>query len=171
MDRKKAQAVLEAVQSKYAQWIQMSREDFGQTHPDDFPQLMTNWWGTRLPHERPVPFVVAWECNSPDEWAMHWNNEQPESLGVFCQPEFTFVLGIYDENDFEWDRVKRGSKFVHQHLIDEDHKPETCYITRTLKNGSAVSEVFYRVGDPKRGFLNKASAEYFAEHVVSFWED
>lgn len=170
MDRKKAEAVLKAVECKYAEWILVGQE-YGSKDPEDHPQLVENFrYGIG---GRPAPFAVAWECNSPDNWALAWHgdgdNRDPE--GTFCEPIFSFVLGIYDDGEFEWGRVKRGSKFVHQHLIDEDHKPETCYITRTLKNGSAVSEVFYRVGDPKRGFLNKASAEYFAEHVVSFWED
>jgi hypothetical protein len=170
MDRKKAQAVLKAVESKYAEWILVSQE-YGSQDPQDYPQLMENFNYSGI--GRPAPFAVAWECNSPDDWAIKWHGDgdSKDPEGVFCEPIFSFVLGVYDDGEFEWDRVKRGSKFVHQRLITEDRKPETCYITRTLKRDGSVREVFYRVGDPKTGFLNKASAEYFSEHVVSFWED
>lgn len=168
MDRKKAQAVLKAVEKKYEQWITMSREDFGQTHPDEFPQLMENynWRGTG----RPAPFAIVWESNSPDEWAGRWggeiNHKDPE--GTFCEPIMSFILGIYDDGAFEWNRAKRGAKFVHQHLITEDRKPERCWITKISK---VNSQVWYRVGDPKTGFLNTCTFEYFEDHVVSFWED
>lgn len=168
MDRKKAEAVLAAVQNKYAQWIQMSREDFGQTHPDEFPQLVENFSISGL--GRSAPFAVAWESNSPDDWAIRWHGDgdsrDPE--GTFCEPIFSFVLGIYDTDGFEWDRVKRGAKFVHQRLITEDRKPERCWITKTNKRDG---QVWYRVGDPKTGFLNTCTFEYFEERVVSFWEE
>ncbi len=173
MDRKKAQAVLDAVNAKYAQWIQMSKEDFGQTDPNDYPQLVANWNGFTVPG-RPAPFAIAWECNSPDDWALDWWNAQDKALGVFCEPIFSFVLGIYDEGGFEWGRVRRGSRFVHQMLTDADGKPLTCRITRVLHyNGGAVETVYYRVCSPhmEDRTLNKASAEYFSDHVVSFWED
>lgn len=160
MDRKKAQAVLEAVQNKYAEWIKELCPD-----PRDQPQLMENYDG--------APFAVAWESGSPDEWALAWHGDgtSKDPKGTFCEPIFTFVLGIYDEHGLEWNRVKRGGKFAHKYLITEDRKPETCYITRVERTGGAVDTVFYRVGDPKVGILNKASGEYFAKAVISFWED
>lgn len=171
MDRKKAEAVLAAVEAKYADWIKFTRDEYPNAGPDEFPQLVANWSGWTNTG-KPVSFAVAWECNSPDEWALDWSNRQDTELGVFCEPIFSFVLGIYDENGTEWDRVKRGRKFVHQHLITEDRKPETCYITRVTRTpGGAVDTVYYRSGDPKMGYLNKASAEYFEDHVLSFWED
>lgn len=172
MNRKKAEAVLAAVNEKYAKWHEMSRE-LGYDKPDDFPQLVPNWHGWSLHGGKPVAFAITWECNSPDDWAMDWWNAQDKEIGVFCEPIFSFVLGIYDEDGFEWDRVKRGGKFVHQHLLSEDRDtPETCWITRVTRTpGGAVDTVWYRSGDPKVGYLNKASAEYFESSVVSFWED
>ena len=170
MNRRKAEAVLAAVEAKHADWIKLSK-DWGDVHPDNYPQLIPNWWGNRRTSERPVPFVVAWECNSPDNWAINWWNAQDKGLGVVCEPEFSFVLGIHDDGEFEWDRVKRGGKFVHQRLLTQGRKPETCWITRVVRYNGAVETVYYRSGDPKTGYPNKASAEYFESHVLSFWED
>lgn len=172
MKRSTAEAVFKAVQDKYEQWITMSREDFGQTDPGDFPQLQENWhgWSTG-PHGKPTPFAIAWECNSPDDWALDWWNAQDEKLGVTCEPIFSFVLGIYDNYDIEWELVKRGSCFTHQRALTADRKPEKCWITKVTRTpGGAVDMVWYRHGDPKTGFLAKAEGAYFAESVISFWE-
>lgn len=164
MDRNKAEAALKAVQDRYADWIKFSRED-GITDADCYPQLVANYWGTRT-QNKPAPFAIVWECNSPDDWAITYAMEQPEGTGVYVDAEFSFVLGIFDDGEFEQHRVKRGAKFVHQRLLTKDDQPETCWITRTTKD-----MVWYRNGDATAGFLNKCTAGYFAEHVVSFWEE
>jgi hypothetical protein len=174
VDRKKAEAVLKAVETKYAEWIALSKAD-GINDADCYPQLVANWWGYRERSGRPAPFAVSWEVNSPDNWAVTFSMEQEGNVnvpdGVHCEAEFSFVLGVHDNDEFDWNRVKRGSKFVHQRAIDRDGQPVTCWITKVSRVDDGIDVVWYRHENPKTGFLSKCSAEFFADKVLSFWED
>lgn len=89
MDQRKAERVLKAVEKKYATWIRLSQED-GVTDPDSYPRLVQSY-------DR-APYAVVWECNSPDEWAVRWGSAKREDpAGTFCEPIFSFVLGVYDD--------------------------------------------------------------------------
>jgi hypothetical protein len=89
MNKALAEKVLKAVERKYAKWIEFSRAD-GNTDPRDYPQLMADYDG--------APYAVVWESNSPDEWAIRWGSAKREDpSGTFCEPIFSFVLGIYPD--------------------------------------------------------------------------
>lgn len=93
MNRTKAEKALKAVERKYARWIALSKED-GVTDPDNFPQIVE---GFSFGLDKPAPFAIVWECNSPDEWALRWGSTKREDpTGVFCEPIMSFVLGVYD---------------------------------------------------------------------------
>lgn len=94
MDKSTAQTVLKAVELKYAKWISLSKAD-GATDPDDFPRLVENY--TFGIENHPAPFAIVWECNAPDEWTQRWGSAKREDPpGTFCEPIYSYVLGIYD---------------------------------------------------------------------------
>lgn len=86
MNQRKAEAVLRAVETKYAEWLALDNSkgtEYG-------PQLVRGYY-------RRDDWCIVWEKGSPDEWAIKWGwNGNEDPAGTFCEPVYSFVLGIYD---------------------------------------------------------------------------
>lgn len=111
----KARKVLAAVETKFANWLMdFARDEDGKydfdapmvkidAHPGDCPTLVQDWDGNGN-------WAVVWEGNSPSDWAIggiEYDYRDPEfggiakgvplPAGVFCEPDYSFVLVIYSD--------------------------------------------------------------------------
>lgn len=93
MNKATAEKVLKAVEKKYEKWIGFAKED-GAT-AEDLPKLVEDYSFGIEGH--PAPYAIVWESGSPDEWALRWGSAKREDPpGTYCEPVYSFVLGIYD---------------------------------------------------------------------------
>jgi hypothetical protein len=77
MNRKTAEQVLEEIKARYADYLPYSQPNLrDNTHEE----LSEGSWS------------IDWE-DGPDEWCLGYRTEVP---GVFVEPIFSFVLGVYD---------------------------------------------------------------------------
>lgn len=90
MKKATALKVLKEIEAKHAEWLKVS-EEFYPGHPDNRPILYN------ADHEQlsKGSWSIAWEGTSPEDWAINFETSIP---GVFVEPIFSFVLGIYDNN-------------------------------------------------------------------------